>query len=156
MNQANPVADTAMTMTRFSQLVAAYGGHTNHWPLEEQVAAAQLLETSAEARHLRQAAVSLDDLLDQVATVPPSLKLRNRILAAIQPPEQPLLDIGQWLSQLLLGTTSHEHIWRPAVILLIPLLLGIVMGLSLASFNDTGEVEEEFNLLGLGTLEQQL
>jgi len=105
---------------------------------------------------LWQAAVSLDDLLDQVATVPPSLKLRNRILAAIQPPEQPLLDIGQWLSQLLLGTTSHEHIWRPAVILLIPLLLGIVMGLSLASFNDTGEIEEEFNLLGLGTLEQQL
>lgn len=156
MNQANPVADTAMTMTRFSQLVAAYGGHTNRWPLEEQVAAAQLLETSAEARHLRQAAMSLDDLLDQVTTVPPSLKLRNRIFAAIQPPDQPLLDIGQWLSQLLLGTTSHEHIWRPAVILLIPLLLGIVMGLSLASFNDTGEIEEEFNLLGLGTLEQQL
>lgn len=156
MNQANPVANTAMTMTRFSQLVAAYGGHPQRWPLEEQVAAAQLLETSAEARQLRQAAMSLDDLLDQVTTVPPSLKLRNRIFAAIQPPDQPLLDIGQWLSQLLLGTTFREHIWRPAVILLIPLLLGIVMGFNLASFNETGEVEEEFNLLGLGTLEQPL
>lgn len=156
MNQANSVADTAMTMTRFSQLVAAYGGHTKRWPVEEQVAAVQLLETSAEARQLRQAAVNLDDLLDQVAIVPPPLKLCNRILAAIQPPEQPLLNIGQWLSQLLLGTTSREHIWRPAIILLIPLLLGMVMGFNLASVNETGEIEEEFNLLGLGTLEQQL
>ena len=114
------------------------------------------MKTSAEAHHLQQAAVSLDDLLDQVTTVPLSLKLRNRIFAAIQPPDQPLLDIGQWLSQLLLGTTFREHIWRPAVILLIPLLPGIVMGFNLASFNDTGDIEEEFNLLGLGTLEQQL
>jgi hypothetical protein len=32
----------------------------------------------------------------------------------------------------------------------------MVMGFNLASFNETGEIEEEFNLLGLGTLEQLL
>lgn len=158
MNQANPVADTDMTLTRLSQLVAAYGSHTKRWPLEEQVAAVQLLETSAQARQVRQAAIRLDDLLDQVAIAPPSSQLRHRILAAIASPNQPALAMGQWLSQLWFGTTFREHIWRPAITLLIPLLLGIVMGFSLASWtnNETGEIEEELNLLGLGTLEQQL
>ena len=112
MNQVNSVAATTMTLTRFSQLVAAYGGENQHWPLEEQIAAAQLLETSAQARQLQQAAVNLDNLLNQVTTVPPSSKLRNRILSAIQPAEQSSLDIWQWLSELLLGTTFGEHIWR--------------------------------------------
>ena len=158
MNQTNPVADTDITLTRFSQLVATYGSHTKRWPLEEQVTAAQLLETSAEARLLQQAAVSLDDLLDRVTITPPSPQLRHRILTTVESHNQPSLAIGQWLSQLLLGTTFREHIWRPAITLLIPLLLGIVMGFSLASWanNDTWAVEEELSLLGLGTLEQQL
>ena len=158
MNPANSVATTAMTLNRFSQLVAAYGGESQRWPLEEQIAAAQLLKTSAEARQLQQAAMNLDKLLNQVTTVPPSLKLRHQILAAIPPPKQPDLDIWQWLSELLLGTTLGEHIWRPAITLLIPLLLGVVMGFSLASStnNTSGEVDEELNLFGLGTLEQQL
>ena len=158
MNQANSVAATAMTLTRFSQLVAAYGGDSQHWPLEEQIAAAQLLEISAEARQLQQAAMNLDELLNQVSTVPPSVKLRNRILAAIPPPKQPDFDIWQWLSELLFSTTFSEHIWRPTFTLLIPLILGIVMGFSLASLTNsvTWEIDEELNLLGLGTLEQQL
>ena len=158
MNPANSATTTAMTLNRFSQLVAAYGGESQRWPLEEQVAAAQLLKTSAEARQLQQAALNLDKLLNQVTAVPPSLKLRHRILAAIPPPKQPDLDIWQWLSELLLGTTLGEHIWRPAITLLIPLLLGVVMGFSLASStnNVSGEVDEELNLFGLGTLEQQL
>lgn len=158
MNPANSATTTAMTLNRFSQLVAAYGGESQRWPLEEQVAAAQLLKTSAEARQLQQAAMNLDKLLNQVNTVPPSLKLRNQILAAMPPPKQPDFDIWQWLSELLLGTTLREHIWRPAITLLIPLLLGVVMGFSLASStnNVSGEVDEELNLFGLGTLEQQL
>jgi hypothetical protein len=158
MNPANSATTTAMTLNRFSQLVAAYGGESQHWPLEEQVAAAQLLKISAEARQLQQAALNLDKLLNQVNTVPPSLKLRNQILAAMPPPKQPDFDIWQWLSELLLGTTLREHIWRPAITLLIPLLLGVVMGFSLASStnNVSGEVDEELNLFGLGTLEQQL
>ena len=107
---------------------------------------------------MQQAAVNLDNLLNQVTTVPPSSKLRNRILSAIQPAEQSSLDIWQWLSELLLGTTFGEHIWRPAATLLIPLLLGVVMGFNLASWanNTSWEVEAELNFFGLGTLEQQL
>ncbi len=160
MNQKNPIVDTNtnMTLTRLSQLVMAYGSHPKRWPLEEQITAAQLLETSAEARLLQQAAVSLDDLLDRVTVTPPSPQLRHRILATMESHNQPSLAMGQWLSQLLLGTTFREHIWRPAITLLIPLLLGMVMGFSLASWtnNDTWVIEEELSLLGLGTLEQQL
>ncbi len=159
MNSTKQIPQTQMTIARFSQLVAAYGSKIPHWPSAEQAAAKQLLETSSEAYRMQQAAVRLDNLLDRVLISPPSPQLRNRIIKAIPlNTPSPSFDTWQWLTQLLMGTTFHEHVWRPAVTLLVPLLLGMIIGFNLASLpeNGTAEVEETLSFLGLGTLEQQL
>jgi hypothetical protein len=155
MTENNNTQKKMMTTERFSQLLDAYGGDTKRWPIEERAAALQLLEQSNDARHLQQSALILDGLLDSVPILPPSTALRERILAQIHPFTSQTQDAWQWLIQLIIGTTPGEHIWRPAVALGIPLLLGIVIGLNLALLPENANmwIEEEISLLALGPLE---
>jgi hypothetical protein len=153
MNQQNRTHKTQMTRERFSQLLDAYGGDAKRWPIEERAAALLLLEHSKEARRLQQSALALDSLLDSVQISQPSTMLRQRILAKAH--QQQVQDAWQWFIQWLIGTTFREHILRPAFALLIPLLLGIVIGFNLASLpeDENSWVEEEINLLALGPME---
>jgi hypothetical protein len=156
MNKKNQT--TTMTIERFSQLLEAYGGNAKRWPKEEQLAALNLLEQSVEARRLQQSSLTLDHLLNSVQISPPSTMLRERILAQVQPLTSQAQDAWQWFIQLIVGTTPSEHFWRPAVALAIPLLLGIVIGLNLASIptDDNGWIEEEVSLLALDSMESLL
>jgi hypothetical protein len=147
-----------MTIEQFSQLLDAYGGDVKRWPLEERVAALKLPEVSSEARRLQQAALKLDSLLDRIPISPPTMVLRNRIIAKIHNSTKQSKDVWQWLVEWLLGTTPLEHILRPTFALIIPLLLGITVGLNLTALPEIDEqqwVEEEiyFNLFALGPLE---
>ncbi len=146
---------TMMTIERFSQLLEAYGGEAKRWPIEEQVAMLKLLEQSVEARRLQQSALTLDSLLNSVQISKPSAVLRERIIAQVQPLASQAQDVWQWFIQLIVGTTPREHFWRPAVALVIPLLVGIVIGLNLASLpeDDNGWLEEEVSLLAFGLME---
>ncbi|OQY54690.1 MAG: hypothetical protein DRR08_04495 [Candidatus Parabeggiatoa sp. nov. 2] len=152
MNQQNRTHKTQMTRERFSQLLDAYGGDAKRWPIEERAAALLLVEQSEEARRLQQSALALDSLLDSVQISQPSTKLRQRILAKAHHHTEQVQDAWQWFIQWLIGTTPREHILRPAFALVIPLLLGIVIGFNLASLpeDENRWVEEEINLLALG------
>lgn len=152
MKKNNHTHQIMMTIERFSQLLDAYGGDAKRWPTEERATALQLLEQSNEARQLQQSALTLDNLLDSVPISSSSTMLRKRILAKIHPMTSQTQDAWQWLVQLMIGTTPREHIWRPAVTLGIPLLLGIVIGLNLAPLPENTNIwiEEEINLLALG------
>ncbi len=156
MNKKNQT--TTMTIERFSQLLEAYGGNAKRWPIEEQLAALNLLEQSVEARRLQQSSLTLDRLLNSVQISPPSRMLQERILAQVQPLTSQAQDVWQWFIQLIVGTTPSEHFWRPAVALAIPLLLGIVIGLNLASIptDDNDWIEEEVSLLALDSMESLL
>ena len=143
-----------MTIERFSQLLEAYGGNAKRWPIEEQFAALKLLEQSVEARRLQQSALTLDNLLNRVQISPPTAALRKRILAKVYPLTSQAQDAWQWFLQLIVGTTPREHVWRPAVALATPLLLGIVIGwLTPLPEYDNGWLEEEVSLLALGPME---
>ncbi|MDM8560483.1 hypothetical protein [Candidatus Parabeggiatoa sp. HSG14] len=146
-----------ITIERFSQLLDAYGGDAKRWPLEERAAALKLLEVSSEAHHLQQSALTLDNLLNRIPISSPTTALRNHIIAKIQKSTKPTKDAWQWLVEWLLGTTTLEHVLRPAFALALPLLLGITIGLNLTALPEIDEqqwvFEDEINLLALGPLE---
>lgn len=156
MNPQNHTNQTVITIQRFSQLLDAYGGNTKRWPSQERAAALKLLGQSDEARRLQQSALALDHLLDTVKTSQPQARLRQRILAQVPGQMKPTQDAWQWFLQWLIGTTPREYLLRPAIALVIPLLLGIVIGFNLVSVpeDENSWVEEEINLLALAPMEQ--
>jgi hypothetical protein len=142
-----------MDMIHFTQLLDVYGGHPDNWKQDERHAALDLLKTSLEAQRLQKEALALDNLLDQVTCMPPSSALKARILEQVAAMPKPKIDIWEEFVQWILGSTSLEHIWRPAIAFGLPLLLGIWLGLHLAA-NDVVSTEstllqqEEIALLG--------
>jgi hypothetical protein len=157
MKPQNHTDKTVMTIERFSYLLEVYGGDTKRWPTPEGAAAQKLLGQSDQARRLQQSALALDRLLDTVQTRQPNAGLRQRILAQIpRPTIKQTQDAWQWFIQWLIGTTPTEHLLRPAFALVIPLLLGIVIGLHLVSIpeSENSGIEEEINLLALAPMEQ--
>ncbi|MCK5720171.1 MAG: hypothetical protein KAH84_09525 [Thiomargarita sp.] len=149
-----------ITIKRFSQLVDVYGGNSKKWPLEERDAALHLLEKSVEASHLQQSNSNLDYLLDKVPIISPTSMLRQRILASTQIYVEPVRDTWQWFVALLIGNTMRGHLLRPTFALIIPLLFGLFVGFNLANLNNEADitnetvwVEEEVNLLALGSME---
>ncbi|MFK5969791.1 MAG: hypothetical protein QM487_06685 [Candidatus Marithrix sp.] len=138
-----------ITHQRFSQLLDTYGGNSNRWPIEERATALKLLQESAEAYRLQQAALNLDNLLDNVTTSSPTAMLRQRILD--QHYKEPLQDAWQWL----MGTSVREHFLRPALVFMIPLIFGIFLGLNLenSSMDENMLFVEEVNLLALSSME---
>jgi hypothetical protein len=155
MNKPKLTNKSRMNLERFSQLMETYGGEAKRWPLVERSLAQRLLAESAEARRLQQSALRLDHLLAQVPITPPTLALQQRILNQIHPQVEPLQDAWQCFMHWLFGTTFREHLLRPTFALIIPLILGIFLGLSLVSVpvDENLLIAEEMNLLALSSLE---
>jgi hypothetical protein len=126
--QTKKVDNLIMDEQQFAHLVESYGGEAKRWPPEYRAAAHHLLDRSISARRLQQAALALDNLLDTVQISPPSPRLRQRILANVRRTATTTHDIWQRFLQWIIGTTPTEHLWRPAVTFVLPLLLGILLG----------------------------
>ncbi|RKZ50416.1 MAG: hypothetical protein DRR00_15375 [Candidatus Parabeggiatoa sp. nov. 3] len=155
MNQSNQTYQTTMTIKRFSDLVEAYGANAKRWPIDERADALKLLDESVEARRLQQSALTLDTLLDRVPIAPASAALKKRIIAQAHRVTSQSQDAWQWLIQWLIGTTPREHFLRPAFALMVPLLLGISIGLNLNAVSEDENLlfQEEVSLLALGPME---
>ncbi len=126
--------------TRLIQLLASYGANPKRWPKEERKAAQQLLKTSTPLQNQQQQALKLDRLLDAVSAPKPALELRARILARL--PVPPTLEAGEWIAQWL-GNWQFSN-WRMATLFLVPLCLGIVLGLSVAGYSQYNlEIQDE-------------
>lgn len=70
-----------ITLSRFSELVEAYGADPDRWPLEDRLAALELMAHSAEARSLAHRAGDLDALLD-IAPLSVPARVSAEVLAA--------------------------------------------------------------------------
>ena len=55
-----------MTIERFKAILDSYGARSEAWPESEHVAATALIEASADAKHMFEAAKAIDQLLDMV------------------------------------------------------------------------------------------
>lgn len=72
-----------ITLTRLAEILDAYGADPDCWPLEDRMAALELLAQSAEARALAHAAGNLDALLDAAPLTPPSRPAAESLTARI-------------------------------------------------------------------------
>ncbi len=140
-----------MDIQHFVQLMDAYGSQPERWPQEKRDAALAFLIQSVEAQKLQNDACKLDDLLETRTVSEPSPFLKQRILRHIF--SVPELTIWQELKIWLVGTAWPQYLWRPALTLLLPFTLGIILGgqLTFSEKTDVQEVlwQEEMSLLAL-------
>ena len=109
-------------LEQFAALLDQHGADIEQWPESEQTIARELLDTSLEARSLQHEARQLDRALAALPTPPPTPGLAARITALAEEPADPWLTLKGWLTGAL---------WRPAAVLMAPMVFGIAVGLSL-------------------------
>lgn len=119
-----------MTEKRFATLVAAYGGNPARWNTTERAAALTLLAQSATAQCLQREALVLDAQLDDLPVEPFSPFLTTRIMQHLP---SPIEDSWRWLTHWLWGETASQHVLRPVLVLLVPLLCGVWLGSSVGT-----------------------
>ncbi len=114
-----------MSLERFEELVDAYGAQSGRWPDEDRELALALVSNCAQAQQALQAAVVLDELLDQAPSEDPSAALRRQVLAAA--PKRQLGWLGR-LNQLTEQWWPFTPRWQPATGLALAAAFGIVVG----------------------------
>ncbi len=110
---------------RLHQLLAAYGAEPQRWPAGEREQARALLQNSPAARRAWEQACSLDDWLEQAARPVPPPELERRLINAVN---RRVASPWTWLKNWLWGESLPQHLWRPALTLGLPLLLGLGLG----------------------------
>ncbi|MEK7990967.1 MAG: hypothetical protein VSS52_008180 [Thiotrichaceae bacterium] len=145
-----------MNIKRFTQIIEAYGADSKRWPESEREAALALLAISTEAQQLTQQADVLDSFLNLVAVNSPSLQLQQNIFNAVAAQQSTKSSDNAWqeLIDWLFGTTWQQHLLRPALTFLLPLILGVFLGVQLTTETAlTQEVlwQTEMNLLAFDT-----
>lgn len=111
-----------MNMDRLRQLLKTYGASPDRWPDEDRDAARKLLAENPDARRWLSAEASLDEMLNTFEVDVP-VELKHRILARIPETSNDMLDrLIDWI------IPSRDHLWRPVVVAIIPLVAGIVIG----------------------------
>lgn len=111
-----------MDMQRFSEILMAYGGNPQHWPIYERQAALNLLQSSDDAQRLRKQALQLDCVLDAAPMPQLSAALQKRILKATQP--SIFQSIFEWF--------SFKQPLRLATAFAIPCLIALTIWLNVS------------------------
>ena len=118
-------------LARFEQALDRYGADVERWPADLRGMAAELLDSSLEARALLADAVRLEAALDVAFAVPPvPIGLQARIKARVE-------NRDLWLEWLAAFVTRP---WRPVGAACVPLMFGFALGLSAA--DDTADLED--------------
>lgn len=136
-----------MNLERFTLIVESYGADPQQWPGDERVEALEFSRTSTDAMSLLDQEAELDQQL-ALFELPDSKLAVQRIERAILSELKPG-PVEQLLNWVLPDFDDLSHtLWRPTLAACMPLLLGVVIGLSLTD-NNTYELssDEELSLL---------
>ncbi|HEX4354077.1 MAG TPA: hypothetical protein VHZ95_14210 [Polyangiales bacterium] len=118
-----------MSLSRFRDLLDAYGGELARWPLAERSKAEALAASDPRATELQREALALDAQLDAFEIEAPSPHLRARVL------EIPIRHAPLPARVRMFG-------WRLAALALVPCVLGFLSG---ALTTDNGDQDEGWN-----------
>lgn len=121
-----------MEPERFRSLLDAYGGDPERWPASERVSMQQFLAQNPQAETWRREAQALDLALADFPVAP--VDLVDQIMARIPPSR--LEKFLEWL----LPRDRHAW-WRPAVAATLPLVLGVVIGMTEIAALGAGDVD---------------
>ena len=111
-----------MNLQRFRELVGSYGAAPDRWPEEERQAALDLAGTSSEAEFLMRQEAELDSFLDGF-DLPEAVALEIEVAATRR-----LALLFNWLLPDL--NNLKRTLWRPVMVAMAPLMIGIVIGLA--------------------------
>ena len=106
-----------MTADEFSDLLERHGSSIAEWPSPLQNEARSYAHASDQGRRLLAESRAFDALLSDSTDVPTPLRLRARILERVAANESPV-----W------WTWITDAFWRPALLAILPLVLGFVLG----------------------------
>lgn len=106
-----------MTADEFADLLDRYGTDIAEWPSPLRNEAVRYARVSEEGRRLLAKSIAFDAMLVDSTHVPVPFRLRTRILERIATNESPA-----WWSWI-----THS-VWRPALLALLPLVFGVVIG----------------------------
>ena len=118
-----------MSLLRFNELLDAYGADPERWPLEDRVAATELLARSSEARALARNAAEVDDLLEAVPLNLPSSGDSATLVARIMDS----LPMAQRVSELRFGWPNWTALAAASVAGLVIGWSGLNLGSGMAS-----------------------
>ncbi len=114
----------ANALTRFAEILDAYGSDIKRWPAEDQRQMEQLLASSHQARELLEETAKLDSLLDQFTVPDINGEVRNLIIGAIPISKSGIIEkLLAWIIP-----QSPKFLWKPALAMTLPLLVGFVVG----------------------------
>jgi len=136
-----------MNLERFTLIVESYGVDSQQWPDHERVEALEFSRASSHAMSLLEQATELDqhlalfELPDSKLSVQ---RIERGILLALKPGA-----LEQLLNWVLPDFNDLAHtLWRPTLVACMPLLFGVVIGLTLADNNNYElSSDEELSLL---------
>jgi len=133
--------NSRMNIDRFIEIIDAYGSKPEHWPSDEREKASALLAVSEKAQHYQHQASALDALLDKTPAPELPITLQQRVIAQVAGNEN--LNMWQCLAQWLFGQRPYEHILRPTLMFLLPLLIGLLIGFSLPFMQDSPSLPDD-------------
>jgi hypothetical protein len=135
-----------MNLERFTLIVESYGADSQQWPRNERAEALEFSSTSIDAVALLDQERELDQHL-ALFEFPNSERSVRRVKMGISSALKPsrLEQLLNWVLPDFDDLT--RTLWRPTLVATMPLLLGVVIGLTLS--NNTYELspEEELSLL---------
>jgi len=106
-----------VTADEFADLLDCYGTDSVAWPSSLRNEAIRYARVSEEGRRMLAKSIAFDAMLVDSTRVPVPFRLRDRILERIATNESPA-----WWSWI-----THS-MWRPALLALLPLVFGFVIG----------------------------
>jgi len=106
-----------VTSDEFADLLDRHGTDIAEWPGPLRNEAVRYARVSEEGRRMLAKSIALDAMLVDSTRVPVPFRLRDRILERIATNESPA-----WWSWI-----THS-MWRPALLALLPLVFGFVIG----------------------------
>ncbi len=106
-----------MTADEFSDLLERHGSNIAEWPNPLRNEARSYARASDQGRRLLAESRAFDALLSDSSDVPAPLRLRARILERVATNESPV-----W------WTWITDAVWRPALVAILPFVLGFVLG----------------------------
>ena len=137
-----------MNLERFTLIVESYGADSQQWPRNERAEALEFSSTSIDAVSLLDQERELDQHL-ALFEFPNSERSVRRVKMGISSALKPsrLEQLLNWVLPDFDDLT--RTLWRPTLVATMPLLLGVVIGLTLS--DDTYELspEEELSVLAL-------
>jgi hypothetical protein len=140
-----------MNLERFTLIVESYGADSQQWPGDERVEALEFSRTLTDAMSLLDQAAELDQHL-ALFELPNSehsvQRIEMGILSVLKQATWKQGTLERLLNWILPDFDDLAHtLWRPTLVACMPLLLGVVIGLTLT--NNTYELswDEELSLL---------